>query len=129
MDISQSARSAELAGRLAGFMAQHIYPNERRFYQEAERLGLWEVYPVVEKLKLLAWARGFGTRFCRAHAHGLTNLERAPLCESMGRSHLAPERGSSAAIGRRLDMPRSQFSVNFYIDCSVTLNVEPSSAG
>ena len=54
MDISQSARSAELAGRIREFMAEHIYPNERRFYQEAERLGPWAVHPVVEELKPLA---------------------------------------------------------------------------
>jgi hypothetical protein len=29
-------------------MADHIYPNERRFYQEAERLGPWAALPVVE---------------------------------------------------------------------------------
>ena len=29
---------ARLAGRIRSFMAEHIYPNERRFYQEAERL-------------------------------------------------------------------------------------------
>ena len=36
MDISQSARSAELGRRILEFMAAHIYPHERRFYQEAE---------------------------------------------------------------------------------------------
>ncbi len=29
---------------------EHIYPNERRFYQEAERLGPWAVPPIVEEL-------------------------------------------------------------------------------
>ena len=36
MDITQSARSQEMAERIKDFMAAHIYPNERRFYQEAE---------------------------------------------------------------------------------------------
>jgi len=39
MDISQSARSADFGNRIREFMADHVYPNERRFYQEAERLG------------------------------------------------------------------------------------------
>ena len=36
-----------LADKLKAFMASHIYPNERRFYLEAERLGPWAIYPVV----------------------------------------------------------------------------------
>ena len=46
-------------------MAEHIYPNERRFYQEAERLGPWAVHPVVEELKPLARRRAYGTCSCR----------------------------------------------------------------
>src|SRR5580692_8109729 len=92
MNISQSTRSAELAMRIRAFMAEHIYPNERRYYQEAERLGPWAVHPVVEELKPLARAAGLWNLFLPAHdSDGLTNLEYAPLCEIMGRSHLAPE--------------------------------------
>ena len=91
MDITQSERSRELAERIQSFMTEHIYPNERRFYQEAERLGPWAVYPVVEELKPLAKERGLWNLFLPAHEGGLTNLEYAPLCEVMGRSHLAPE--------------------------------------
>jgi acyl-CoA dehydrogenase len=91
VDITQSERSRELAGRIQGFMTEHIYPNERRFYQEAERLGPWAVHPVVEKLKPLAKGRGLWNLFLPAHEGGLSNLEYAPLCEIMGRSHLAPE--------------------------------------
>jgi alkylation response protein AidB-like acyl-CoA dehydrogenase len=92
VDISQSARSAELGGRIREFMADHIYPNERRFYQEAERLGPWTVLPVVEELKPLAQAAGLWNLFLPMHEPGgLSNLDYAPLCEIMGRSHLAPE--------------------------------------
>jgi acyl-CoA dehydrogenase len=91
VDITQSERSRELAGRIESFMAEYIYPNERRFYQEAERLGPWTVHPVVEELKPLAKERGLWNLFLPAHEGGLTNLEYAPLCEIMGRSHLAPE--------------------------------------
>jgi acyl-CoA dehydrogenase len=91
LDITQSERSRDLAARLQGFMAEHIYPNERRFYQEAERLGPWAVHPVVEELKPLARAAGLWNLFLPVHEGGLTNLEYAPLCEIMGRSHLAPE--------------------------------------
>ena len=92
MDISQSARSAEFGERIRQFMADHIYPNERRFYQEAERLGPWAALPVVEELKPLAQAARLWNLFLPAdEPGGLSNLEYAPLCEIMGRSHLAPE--------------------------------------
>ena len=91
MDISQSARSTKLSTEILEFMAAHIYPNERRFYQEAERLGPWTVLPVVEELKPLAQSAGLWNLFLPAAEGGLTNLEYAPLCEIMGRSHLAPE--------------------------------------
>jgi len=66
MDIRQSARSADLAMRIRAFMAEHIYPNERRYYQEAERLGPWAVHPVVEELKPLARAAGLWNLSARA---------------------------------------------------------------
>ena len=91
MDITQSERSRDLAGRIQSFMAEYIYPNERRFYQEAERLGPWAVHSVVEELKPLAKDRGLWNLFLPTHEGGLTNMEYAPLCEVMGRSHLAPE--------------------------------------
>ena len=92
MDISQSARSAEFGERIRQFMADHIYPNERRFYQEAERLGPWAALPVVEELKPLSQAARLWNLFLPAdEPGGLSNLEYAPLCEIMGRSHLAPE--------------------------------------
>src|SRR6202166_2255899 len=73
-------------------MADHIYPNERRFYQEAERLGPWAALAVVEELKPLAQAAHLWNLFLPAdEPGGLSNLEYAPLCEIMGRSHLAPE--------------------------------------
>jgi acyl-CoA dehydrogenase len=91
MDITQSERSRDYAARIEAFMVDHIYPNERRYYQEAERLGPWSVHPIVEELKPLARKADLWNLFLPAREGGLTNLEYAPLCEIMGRSHLAPE--------------------------------------
>lgn len=93
MELKQSDRAALLAERIKAFMAQHVYPNERRFYLEAERLGPWATYPVVEELKPLARAAGLWNLFLPAAEceDGLSNLDYAPLCEIMGRSLLAPE--------------------------------------
>ena len=84
---------ADLHGRIISFMTEHIYPNERRFYQESERLGPWRVAPGLEELKARARAEGLWNLFLpnSERGAGLNNLEYAPLCEIMGRSHLAPE--------------------------------------
>jgi acyl-CoA dehydrogenase len=88
-----SPQVAALRQRVCDFMDEHIYPNERRYYEEAEKLGPWAVYPIVEELKPMARAAGLWNLFLpnSEHGVGLTNLEYAPLCEVMGRSHLAPE--------------------------------------
>lgn len=80
-------------------MAEHIYPNERRYFLEAERLGPWAVYPVVEELKPIARAQGLWNLWMPAShaAGGLSNLDYAPLCEIMGRTHFAPEVFNCAA--------------------------------
>ena len=89
----KSPRVLELEARLLAFMEEHIYPNEKRFYQEAEDQGPWRLYPIVEELKVKARAAGLWNMALPdpAHGMGLSNLEYAPLCEIMGRSHLAPE--------------------------------------
>lgn len=88
-----SPAAADLKSRLKAFMDRHIYPNEVRHYEEAEQLGPWKTYPVIEELKPLARAEGLWNLFL-PDGHfgpGLSNLDYAPLCEIMGRSHLAPE--------------------------------------
>ncbi|WP_371319753.1 acyl-CoA dehydrogenase family protein [Variovorax sp. dw_308] len=74
-------------------MDEHIYPNEARYYKEAEELGPWKVAPILDELKPKARAAGLWNLFLpeSEHGAGLTNFEYAPLCEIMGRSHLAPE--------------------------------------
>jgi len=88
-----SDRVVDLKQRLESFMDKHIYPNEDRFYKQAEDLGPWQVYPVVEELKPIAKSQGLWNLFLpeSEYGAGLTNLDYAPLCEVMGRSHLAPE--------------------------------------
>jgi acyl-CoA dehydrogenase len=93
MLFEKSAKVIDLENRLRAFMDEHIYPNETRYYREAEELGPWKVYPVVEELKPLARKAGLWNLFL-PHSDlgaGLTNMEYAPLCEIMGRTHLAPE--------------------------------------
>ena len=94
MSFEPSPKVQALQAQLSAFMDQHIYPNEARHADEAERLGPWAVHPVIEELKPLARAAGLWNLFLPASAHGagLSNLEYAPLCEIMGRSFLAGRR-------------------------------------
>lgn len=95
----KSPRVRDLEERLLAFMAKHIYPNEARFYRESEDLGPWQVQPVIEELKPKAREAGLWNLFLPSSEHGagLSNLEYAPLCEIMGRSHMAPEVFNCAA--------------------------------
>jgi acyl-CoA dehydrogenase len=81
-----------LQRRLQAFLDEHIYPNEQRFHDEIER-DRWEPTRIVEELKPKGRAAGLWNLFLPndENGGGLTNLEYAPLCELMGRSHLAPE--------------------------------------
>src|SRR3984893_7731293 len=94
-----SERSKALGERLAAFMAQHVYPNEQRYFLEAETLGPWAIYPVVNELKPLARAAGLWNLFLplKETEEGLSNVDYAPLCEIMGRSLFAPEVFNCAA--------------------------------
>jgi acyl-CoA dehydrogenase len=91
LELSPKAR--DFKARLEAFMDEHIYPNEARFFRESDEQGAWGVQPVIEELKPKAKAAGLWNLFLPdpEHGPGLTNLEYAPLCEVMGRSHLAPE--------------------------------------
>src|SRR5512134_2636750 len=99
MLYQESQKVIELKHRLRSFMDRHVYPNEERYYREAEDLGPWKVYPVVEELKPKAREEGLWNLFLpeSEHGAGLTNLEYAPLCEIMGRSGIAPEVFNCAA--------------------------------
>jgi acyl-CoA dehydrogenase len=89
----KTERTRALEEKLLAFMEEHIYPNETRYYRESEDLGPWRVQPIVEELKPRARSAGLWNLFLphSEHGAGLGNLEYAPLCEIMGRSHLAPE--------------------------------------
>jgi len=90
--FESSDKVKDLERRLQVFMDEHIYPNEQRFHEEIAR-NRWSPAKVIEELKPKARAAGLWNLFLpeSEHGAGLTNLEYAPLCELMGRSHLAPE--------------------------------------
>jgi acyl-CoA dehydrogenase len=92
MSFELSAKAKELQQRLQRFMAAYVYPNEHRFHEEVAR-ERWKPTKIVEELKSKARGEGLWNLFLPQDPNGagLTNLEYAPLCEIMGRSHMAPE--------------------------------------
>jgi acyl-CoA dehydrogenase len=97
MDFSHSEKVRDLQERVSQFMDKHVYPAEPLYHKEMaenRRAGNpWQVTKVVEDLKQKAKAENLWNLFLphSEHGAGLTNLEYAPLCEIMGRSHIAPE--------------------------------------
>ncbi len=97
MDFDYSPKVRDLQKRLVAFMDEHIYPNEDVFDKEVEANRAagnpWVPTAVMEQLKDKARAAGLWNLFLpqSERGAGLSNLEYAPLCEIMGRSHIAPE--------------------------------------
>ncbi len=98
MDFSFSPKVQELQRRLEEFMHEYVYPAER-VYHEQLQANRWTQPPIMEELKAKARAAGLWNLFLShsPRGPGLTNLEYAPLCEIMGRSHIAPEVFNCAA--------------------------------
>jgi acyl-CoA dehydrogenase len=92
MHFALNAKTKEFHERLQRFMDAHVYPNEQRFHEEVEK-ARWKPTGIIEELKAKARCEGLWNLFLPAEENGagLSNLEYAPLCEIMGRSHMAPE--------------------------------------
>jgi acyl-CoA dehydrogenase len=92
MHFDFSGKTRALQERLTAFMNEHIYPNERLYYQQIEE-NRWRPVAIIEELKPKARAAGLWNLFLpeSGHGAGLTNLEYAPLCEIMGRVTMASE--------------------------------------
>jgi acyl-CoA dehydrogenase len=98
MHFDYSDHVKALRGQLLAFMDTHVYPNERRFFEEiaANRAAgnAWVPTQIVEELKTKARAAGLWNLFLPRSSRapeGLSNLEYAPLCEIMGRVPFAAE--------------------------------------
>jgi acyl-CoA dehydrogenase len=97
MDFAYSEKTKALQQRINAFMDEYVYPSEEKFFAEVQenrrRGNPWVPTSIVEELKEKAKAQGLWNLFLpeSEYGAGLTNLEYAPLCEIMGRSHIAPE--------------------------------------
>ena len=97
MEFGYSDKVQNLQRRVSAFMDEHIYPNEGRFHAEVEanraKGNAWVPTRIMDGLKAQAKEQGLWNLWLPEsdRGAGLTNLEYAPLCEIMGRSHIAPE--------------------------------------
>ena len=97
MDFTYSDKVKDLQKRVTAFMEEHVYPSEHIFEAEMDAArkngNPWVPTKIVEELKAKARAADLWNLFLpeSKYGAGLTNLEYAPLCEIMGRSHLGPE--------------------------------------
>ena len=92
MNFEFNEKTIDMQRRLLAFMDEHVYPNEQRYHEEAER-DRWTPTRIIEELKPRARSAGLWNLFLPhdENGAGLSNLEYAPLCEIMGRSAMAPE--------------------------------------
>lgn len=98
MNFEHNEKTQDLLARLQAFMDEHIYPKlETHQRQLAEMDGPWReswgAVPIVEELKPKAREAGLWNLFLPPSdgREGMTNLEYAPICETMGRVGWAPE--------------------------------------
>ena len=98
MNFDYTDKVKTLQARLIAFMDEHIYPNEKRFFQEIAdnraKGNAWIPTKLIEELKPLARKAGLWNLFLphsKRAPEGLSNLEYAPLCEIMGRVPFAAE--------------------------------------
>ena len=84
MNFDYSPKTVELQRRLQAFMDAHVYPNEKNYEREINSGDRWQPSGLMEDLKAKARAENLWNLFL-PEVSGLTNLEYAPLAETMGR--------------------------------------------
>jgi len=99
VNFEPSAKTKDYLGRLGAFMDEYVYPNEERYRSELDAGDRWQEPPLIAELQKKARAAGLWNLFLpdSTHGAGLSNLEYAPLCETMGRVLWSPEVFNCAA--------------------------------
>jgi acyl-CoA dehydrogenase len=92
MNFAMSNNAKQLQVRVEQFMQDHVYPAEAVYYDQLQHQR-WQSPPIMEELKQQAKAAGLWNLFLLgAHSpHQLTNVDYAPICETMGRAFIGPE--------------------------------------
>lgn len=88
-----SDRVKELHQRVRDFSDQHIAPNEALFDEQVAAGDRWQPTAIMDELKERARAEGLWNLFLpdSDYGAGLTNLEYAPIAETLGRHIMGSE--------------------------------------
>jgi len=113
MGFEISPKTKELNTRLEAFMQEHIYPRERDWQEfTLDHNNLWKVPPWFDGLREKAKAAGLWNLFLPYEytpwSPGLTNIEIAPLFETMSKVNWAqsvfncnaPDRGNMEVLAK-----------------------------
>ena len=113
MGFEISPKTKELNPRLEAFMQEHIYPRERDWQEfTLDHNNLWKVPPWFDGLREKAKAAGLWNLFLPYEytpwSPGLTNIEIAPLFETMSKVNWAqsvfncnaPDRGNMEVLAK-----------------------------
>ncbi|MGE3465965.1 MAG: acyl-CoA dehydrogenase family protein [Pyrinomonadaceae bacterium] len=90
MGFAFTSRTQEYLDRLTAFMDEYIYPHEGSLGVERDAVDRWTPLEMIEELKAKAKTAGLWNLFLPS-VSGLSNLEYAPLAETMGRVIWASE--------------------------------------
>src|SRR5205823_3236681 len=79
MNFEYSGKVQALQKRVAAFMDEYIYPNEKTYHEQIREGDRWQPTAIVEQLKPIARAAGLWNLFLpeSERGAGLTNLEYA----------------------------------------------------
>ena len=81
MDFQHSATVLKLQQTLGDFMAEHIYPSERLFFEQAQAAGPYGHAAVIDELKPRARAAGLWNLFLPPGHRGPSRRLAGPLGE------------------------------------------------
>ena len=99
MNFDYTDKVKALLERLRGFMDEHIYPNEKRFYHEIEN-DRWAPTKVIEELKPKARAAGLWNLFLPDDENGAAPAAVTPVAVS-GPPRAPRGADAAPAISRR----------------------------
>jgi acyl-CoA dehydrogenase len=93
MSLTPSEHASQLQQRLSRFMDAEVVPREADFRVHMQTTSnKWVTPPLIEQLKNQAKAEGLWNLFIpKAHGGSLSNLDYAPIAETMGKVWWAPE--------------------------------------
>ena len=121
MNFEYSEKVQALQKRLSAFMDEHIYPNEKTFYDQIREEDRWQPTAIIEELKPLARAAG---------SLGRTSTPASPrTCRLAPTSVATTGRPAAIASNSAFDIPSARDGNTTTSSCArypATLAIAPS---